>query len=82
MVRGCPFQQIPQSVSLFYADMEKQAEGLLAAYTYLEMPAKYSDMVELYKAWLIYFQKLVRQRDNPSEAGAEIEAFRAKERRA
>lgn len=60
-------------------DMERQESGHLAAYRYDEIPAKFQDMLDLYKTWRIYFATQAHKRDTPPDALAEIEAFRRRE---
>jgi hypothetical protein len=79
VVRGCPFKQVPHSVNLFLEDMEKQVAGHMAPYRHDEMPAKFQDMLELYKVWRPFFEIRRRQRDEAPSGLSEIEAFRQKE---
>ena len=80
-VYGCPYKQIPKSVTLFYGDYSGILSGVLAPYRHDEIQNKFSEMIDLYKIWRAHFDGLVAARENPTSGANEIAAFRQSERR-
>ena len=54
-VFGCPADHVCGTVSKFMEDYDRQTEGVMAAYRFYEVPAKYAMLISMYKGWSAFF---------------------------
>lgn len=79
---GCPGKHLCDSVLKWYGDYDMQKDGIMAPYSFREMPGKYSDFAIMYKDWHGFF---THRREKQSAGytprlGRGIELFRQQEK--
>ncbi len=80
-IKGCPYKQIKQSASIAISDYDGFREGTLSPYNPEEMPAKYEELVEVFKLWHAYFMTVKQAKDEGGKQDlTTIQAFRKRTR--